>query len=183
MEGWSRVLGIASLEMRCGVCEQKFEVNQNADVQICPHCKHQPKRLRPVPKLEPASKSKIYRVDNAHPLHKANKQAAVRNEDDLIRRAQGWLTLRSMTHAVIFGMSVFLLGQVSNLYAFAYGSRLLWGIASLLSAIGVTVAFAAAIITLRNLERRIKDLAKDVSRQQATNKRRKFESRAENADA
>ena len=145
--------------MWCSGCERDFQANRNAVVQICPHCKRGADRQRRVPKLQNPVETPRLRIDNAHPMYRSDEAV----QHDLITEASGWRGLMSLDHHVLFGLFIYLTGQVLHLSSFGSGNMMIWCMAKTLSIFGVSIALISAAITLRNLDRRVRKLAKNDS--------------------
>lgn len=163
--------------MWCPDCQEEFVAVQGAEVQVCPKCSAAAKaglRRRRIPKLASDEQSKPrIRMDSAH----GKKLSRVWTTPDQARRrsnsiVETMLGIKSLTHLVVFGLFVYLLGQAILVWSFLVGHYTAWSIANLVSIVGVSMAFVGVAMTLRTFELRISNLAKLVGRPAGKSRRR-----------
>ena len=148
-----------------------------AEVQVCPKCSAAAKagvRRRRIPKLDPHEKPTLrIRVDAAHDKKltrvKTTPGQSSRHSKSIVNTMLG---IQSLTHLVVFGLFVYLLGQAILVWSFLVGHYTAWSIANLVSVVGVSLAFMGVTMTLRRFELRINQLAKLVGRPAGKNRRR-----------
>ena len=163
--------------MWCPDCQEEFVAVAGAEVQVCPRCSAAAKagvRRRRIPKLEPGEKPTLrIRVDSAHDKKLTRVRTApgqpVRRSNSMVETMLG---VKSLTHLVVFGLFVYLLGQAILVWSFLVGHYTAWSIANLVSVVGVSLAFVGVAMTLRHFELRISQLAKLVGRPAGKNRRR-----------
>ena len=71
---------------------------------------------------------------------------------------------RPVTHRIVYGLFVFLVGQALQIWALLQERLFAWSLANLVSIIGMTLALTAAVVSLKRFDRRLSDLARIVGR-------------------
>lgn len=178
--------------MWCPDCKADFKSVAGSEVQVCPRCQaaaKKGKRKRRVPKLaasehparvkkNPKSAPK-FRIDAAHQpaaVRVADQNSrGNRTDQEWIAVAGSWLKTKSMTHVVLFGLLLFLLGQAMQIGSFLIGHFVAWSIGSLVSIAGVVLATLAVAATLHKFDRRLNNLSKLVGKKNRPAKRPKTE--------
>ncbi len=163
--------------MWCPDCQEEFVPVAGSEVQVCPNCTAAAKagvRRRRIPKLEPNEQPTLrIRVDSAHDKKLTRVKAP---PGQLKRRSnslfESMLGNKSLTHLVVFGWFVYLLGQAILVWSFLVGHFTAWSIANLVSVVGVSLAFLGVAMTLKHVELRISHLARLVGRPAGKNRRR-----------
>lgn len=159
--------------MWCSDCNTDFEDAPNSVIQVCPHCVRYAGKLRRVPKLHPMSRAIENRAvpgveggklkHHQHHVRKERQAAAVMQvPGDL-----NWIRQRTV-HWVIFGLFVFLVGQGLQIWAFLHEHIFVWGLANLVSILGISVAFGGAFASLQRFDSRLRELARLVARSEST---------------
>lgn len=162
------------MSMLCPECHTDLPNVEGADVRICKVCQSSSsskKKRRRVPELTPDTPGKTkFRVDSKH---LPSKEIQLTDQALHVIGDRAWLGKRPVTHGVLFGLLVFLVGQVVHVWAFLAGNYFAWSTANFMSTIGVTVALFTAATTIRSLQHRIESLALLVGRNEVPTKSRR----------
>ncbi len=144
--------------MLCPDCQTEIPGAETADVKICPICQASAKkRRRRVPKLKPKSSQIKYRMDGSHQDGTATPGG---HEQENLSFVKSWLNSRPATHAAVFGLLIFLIGQAVHVWAFLVGNYFAWSAANLMTVAGIALAVVSIVKTLDNLAKRLDSLAK-----------------------
>ena len=147
------------------------------------------RKQRRVPKLAPKSrrrktahvnspKSKpLIRIDSSHrPEHEAEHVPVFIPDQPFLNGNANSITKRRKTkggsqatifsakktsrkHVILFGLFVFLLGQLAVIWSFLAGHFTAWSIGNLFSVLGLSMSLVAILQTFRSLEQRIEHLS------------------------